>query len=370
MDPEVANDSNSKRLKTLDGWRAIAIFFVLISHLPFSDTFPRRWHWIADVFQGDLGVRCFFVLSGFLITYLMLVEAEENGAVSFSLFYMRRVLRIFPLYIAYLVVLFIATAAGVYEDSLTSWLGCLTFTRNYIGDGGSATVHFWSLAVEEQFYLVWPLLFAGFNLAKRRKLAIFLLFLTIPICSVVRAAFVDNIDYQSFVDRLFGIRSFFRYFDSLAIGCMTAYLWRPETIRPMAAGIFPIPIMIGCIVATRTFMKGFWSAITPHGFGPVLAAVVPSLEAICMAGMMICTASNSKSTLGRILELGFLRTIGVLSYSLYVWHVLFLTEFFPGVFPKICYHFLVWPVLAFIAAGASYRFLEAPFFELRRKFRN
>ena len=85
-------------------------------------------------------------------------EAGLTGSISLTRFYIRRALRILPIYVTYLLVLALLTAFGLYHDSPSSWLGALTFTRNMIGQGRSATVQLWSLAVEEQFYLLWPIL--------------------------------------------------------------------------------------------------------------------------------------------------------------------------------------------------------------------
>ena len=179
------------RIPSLDGWRAIGVTLVLVSHMPFSAGFPEPYAYqLTEVFDGELGVRLFFVLSGFLITHLLLAEARASGGISLKRFYIRRALRILPIYVAYLLVLGVLTALGLYHDALSSWIGALTFTRNMIGQGRSATVQLWSLAVEEQFYLVWPLVLGTFALWRRPRAFVWVLLLGIAACPIMRATLV------------------------------------------------------------------------------------------------------------------------------------------------------------------------------------
>src|SRR5436190_7094955 len=128
---------------------------VFFSHFTATRGFsPPSW-W-DQVFQGNLGVRVFFVISGLLITYLLLLEADRRGRVSLRSFYTRRVLRIFPVYFLYLGVVFALTAAGLYTDTATTFIGSATFTRNLIGQSQSLTRHYRSLSVGEQIYVVRP----------------------------------------------------------------------------------------------------------------------------------------------------------------------------------------------------------------------
>src|SRR3954467_5480457 len=94
-------ESKWPRLPSLDGWRAVAIALVVLSHFEAARGFPAP-SWWSLAFQGNLGVRMFFVISGLLITYLLLIEADRSGRVSLRAFYMRRALRILPVYFLYL----------------------------------------------------------------------------------------------------------------------------------------------------------------------------------------------------------------------------------------------------------------------------
>src|SRR5947207_1759718 len=173
-DKDISSVYQPTRLPSLDGWRAVAIAMVVMSHFTAVRGFsPPAW-W-TQAFQGNLGVRIFFVISGLLITYLLLLEAERRGRPSLRSFYTRRVLRIFPVYFLYLGVVVGLTLAGLYTDTATAWIGSLPFTRNFIGQTQSLTGHYWSLAVEEQFYLVWPITLVALRLWERPRTAIGLL---------------------------------------------------------------------------------------------------------------------------------------------------------------------------------------------------
>src|SRR5580692_8595009 len=144
------------RLPSLDGWRAISILLVLGCHATCAEGFPAVLTPVFNsIFDGNLGVRFFFIVSGFLITWLMLLENAKNGSVSLREFYIRRCLRILPIYVAFLCVLAVLHFTGVGRESTAAWTGNLTFTRNLQGSatGGDAfSAHLWSLSIEEQFY--------------------------------------------------------------------------------------------------------------------------------------------------------------------------------------------------------------------------
>jgi peptidoglycan/LPS O-acetylase OafA/YrhL len=177
----------SRRLPSLDGWRAVAILLVLLSHwwaTGGADNIPR---WIRPITgQGDLGVRIFLVLSGLLITHLLLEENDSYGSIDLRSFYIRRVLRIFPVYFAFLLLLATLSAFGLYYDDVATWIGALTFTRNVIGKGNSATGHLWSLAVEEQFYFVWPSTMMAAKLGNRPRIAMTALITTVVAVTFLR----------------------------------------------------------------------------------------------------------------------------------------------------------------------------------------
>src|ERR1700731_4102388 len=131
------------RIPTLDGWRGVAILLVLIGHF-----MPRTYFSLVRTIGGH-GVSVFFVLSGFLITSRLLDEQERNGRINLLRFYLRRIFRLMPCAWTFLLVVW--TLGIVKPGEIES---CLFFFRNYVAFGPSGpTVHFWSLSIEEQFYL-------------------------------------------------------------------------------------------------------------------------------------------------------------------------------------------------------------------------
>src|ERR1700733_3368995 len=172
---------DSKRLPSLDGLRAVAISFVLLGHASHTALFPQAWKSVLARLPalGHFGVELFFVISGFVITHSLANEERDNDTVSLRAFYVRRVLRILPPVAAYLLFVFVLQAAGAIDLDRVEWVAALTFTRNFCA-GHWITGHLWSLAVEEQFYLLWPFMFAFARFARWRLS--FLLIVAAPIC--------------------------------------------------------------------------------------------------------------------------------------------------------------------------------------------
>src|SRR5258708_25275484 len=153
---ETAHTSSSPDyLPTLNGWRALAIFGVLICHAAsvlwgVNGTHPDdRLYGLTR--YGALGVDVFFGISGFLICTRLLQEEERTGRISLRNFYIRRAFRILPPYLLYLVVLAAIAGIGLITLHAMDFVSCLLFFRNYVA-GSWYTGHFWSLAVEEHFY--------------------------------------------------------------------------------------------------------------------------------------------------------------------------------------------------------------------------
>ena len=152
-------------IPTLDGWRAVAVMMVVVAHElvskpdinPSIDSFALR--------LGPLGVQIFFAISGYLICTLLLLESDKRP-ISLRAFYTRRVFRILPPAFTYLTVVGLLSAAGVIAVRGIDIASCIFLFANYITNGWYVA-HFWSLSVEEHFYLLWPaiLAFAGWRRA-------------------------------------------------------------------------------------------------------------------------------------------------------------------------------------------------------------
>lgn len=162
----------SKLIPSLNGLRALSIIAVLVSHAE-----DRSFH-LSNSSGGQIGVNIFFVISGFLITLLLIKKEKTNGSISLRDFFIRRSLRIFPVYFLLLFVYFVLQNLYILSIPQTSWISSLTYTR-YFFKGEWETGHLWSLSIEEQFYLVWPFVFV--NLKNRRVTFAWAVVLLVPI---------------------------------------------------------------------------------------------------------------------------------------------------------------------------------------------
>ncbi|MEP6729796.1 MAG: acyltransferase [bacterium] len=335
------------RIPSLDGLRAISIIAVIAGHLVGTRNFPA---WTAPVLAAPqlniafLGVRVFFVISGFLITGLLCGELERNGRISLSRFYMRRTLRIIPAYLAFVAVIAILVAMGLVVVAPHDFAYALTYTMNYAPSRGWALGHLWSLALEEQFYLIWPLtlVLVGRRWGARTALAVVLI---VPFVRV--AAMVRNQPVLTF-----GTMS-----DALAIGCL-AQLWGTH-IMETRAGRFvikagwagPLLLALAMVVAANNRRTGWLT--------------FDALTNIACGVFVLHCVYHPHTWLGRLLNVRALVFIGTLSYSLYLWQQLFVdreSTSWPHAFPMNI-------MLAFLAALASYYAVEQPFLRLRHRWR-
>ena len=165
-------DTQPNRIPCLDGLRAISIGLVVVSH--FIGTLGLQ----INTTVGNLGVRVFFVISGFLITSILAAEFEKTSDLNLKKFYFRRTLRIFPAYYFYIAVIFLFTVLGFYDIPMSAFLAPLTYTSNYLFPNVWELGHTWSLSVEEQFYLLFPGIFLIFGLSKSKKLLLFIILVT------------------------------------------------------------------------------------------------------------------------------------------------------------------------------------------------
>jgi peptidoglycan/LPS O-acetylase OafA/YrhL len=353
-----AADDLRGRLPSLDGWRALAVILVLVSHTAYADAAPVMFEALIPV--GDLGVRAFFVLSGFLITFLLLQEARRQNGISLPQFYMRRAIRILPPYAAYVAVLGGLSWAGLYSDSPSSWLGVLTFTRNVVGRGASATVHFWSLAIEEQFYLVWPGAIVILGLWKRRKTMAVLLVALVVAAVFFRWQLTSASFGGSLLNRLRSPKSALAYMDSLAVGCLGACAAVHYGRRSLsnAWGRIGIGLAFIVIVVGEIVLRGHVRTL--------VAALVPAVQALSFMTLFWITAFQPTGIVAQALNSRPLTLLGRWSYSLYVWQFLMLPSFMHASAGHWFQHWTVWWTGALALALSSYYGLERPALRLRQ----
>jgi peptidoglycan/LPS O-acetylase OafA/YrhL len=349
-----------QRVPYLDGFRAVSILLVLGFHGMGPVT-----TWVGATFAGWAGVEIFFVISGFLITGLLIREQQEFGSFSFKRFYIRRALRIFPAYYLFLAILFYVkgwewrgafAVAGCYltnYDTVFGW--------NQIH--GSGLIHTWSLAVEEQFYLLWPLTF--YLCGKRAPI---FAAVTIVVVALWRSVLFLHGESWEYIGS-----GFFTRLDCLMAGCLAAMLWsepRPRAYLQKALG--------GGWTAAALALALFCSSQTlghASDGNPLFWFLRYPLHAILIALFIVALCATPTSGVARALSIPVMVWIGRLSYSLYLWHgfIFQKTDWYLGRFvPSGPYHDLVMEGVRFLAvlavASASYYIIECPFLSLKKYF--
>ncbi|MGO8994521.1 MAG: acyltransferase family protein [Polyangiaceae bacterium] len=335
------------RLPSLDGLRALSISLVLFGHLQGTAHFGRLPRW-AQLEYGNIGVRVFFVISGYLITTLLLRELEKSGTISISEFYVRRAFRIFPAFYAYLAVVAVLGALGVVALRPGDILHASTYTTNYHYDRAWSLGHMWSLAVEEQFYLGWPLLL--FLLGKRRGL--FVALGVIVLAPVVRVATLHlHLGPQAGIGE-----SFQTVADSIAAGCVLACVIGELEASPRYTAFqrsraFVLVPLFALAVAV----------VSQHGSTTLSLAFGETCLNLSIALIIHYGIRHPESPAGRVLNLRPLVYVGTLSYSLYLWQQLFLNR-------SSTQWFAAFPLniaLAAACAVISFHFVEQPFLRWR-----
>ena len=174
-----------RNIPSLDGLRAVSVGMVIAAHLSevVAQKIPFIPLWLYAAW-GSLGVQTFFVISGFLITLILLKELNATGTISLGRFYFRRALRIFPAFYVYLAAGLALTLAGVFAGKPSAFLIAGTYTTNYLGLDSPLLEHTWSLSLEEQFYLLWPAALLLLGTRKGIKLATWLILLS-PLSRIV-----------------------------------------------------------------------------------------------------------------------------------------------------------------------------------------
>ncbi len=347
------------RMGQLDGLRAIAVFAVIAQH-----TLPPE-NPLSSLRLGSHAVHLFFVLSGFLITAILLSARDrcENGGYQMrhvlKAFYLRRALRIFP---AYYLILAIAFIVGV-EDLRGSWEWHFSYLTNvYLairGTGHGAVTHLWSLAIEEQFYIVWPLVVL---LMPRRWLSTTLsvTVLTGPLFRLGMWNLTQNVKSTTMLMPACA--------DFLGTGAILAYLSRNHV--PDASTARVAAYICGGSAALWAFSLQFSESATLVISGLIEAAFFASVIYLC--------ANSMTGVFGRVLNAAPLRFVGLISYGIYLIH-----HFIPYFFVALERRFDVWSrfplthgwasfvavsVVSTLFAALSWQLIEAPINSFKRFF--
>ena len=363
-----------KHIKGLDTLRAFAVFFVLIQHkgVWFDDTAPNG-RFIKEVLipDGGGGVFLFFVLSGFLITSILLAQRTDDGSAKGGIiknFFIRRTLRIFPIYYLLLLFLYAIDYTGLKED--LPWH--LTYTTNircYLTNSWNSFSHAWTLSVEEQFYLLWPWLII-FTPGRYLK-HVFFSAIAIGIASTWYCMTIKGHMAPFLV---------FNCFDSFGIGGLLAYA---QTNEKYAAYFDKAIKWVGSLALCIYLYWKVGMFLHWEVYGLVFLKTIDSVMAVCIISAVI----KAKPSRFRryFLENRFLNFVGRISYGIYLYHYVYnalayyqLNDLLDKITREhaslnalvIDPHFYYWLHVGMIIAisAASYYLIEQPILRLKKYF--
>lgn len=343
-------------LKGLNGIRAIAAMTVVISHvlekingfgLP---AIKEYWDFSA------YGVTMFFALSGFLITYLLLLEKKKYATINIRNFYVRRILRIWPLYYLYFLLALLFTYL-YFENAIgaTTWLYVFLSANivNALHSSIPLLVHFWSLGVEEQFYLFWPWLI---KITSPLKTVIIFTVCFLIVKLIVRFVAVDSVAYQLV---------YFTRFDCMSIGAMGAILYYNEIKWFKQVMFHPVTQIVSwtVLIASVKLFTLLPDIITHEVIAGITVVII------------INAAFNEKCIVN--LENRIFDFLGKISFGIYVYHILIIfllqktiSGFISDISTPMQFVIIFLSVVlsTIITAYLSYRYFESPFLKLKYKF--
>jgi len=340
--------NNKQRLHSLDGLRAASIMLVLVGHIAGTVNAPS---WLTPLHNlGNFGVKIFFVISGFLITFLLLEELKQYKSISIKNFYLRRCFRIFPAFYFYIVCIVIANYFGFIELFKGDIFHASTYTMNYHHERAWALNHTWSLAVEEQFYLLWPLALVILGL----KRALLCAAAFVIIAPIIRAVMWFVLDAPPSAMT----REFQAVGDALASGCLLAVIhhrgWNiPKWFQHISFSLIPISLFVIPVLLYKVSPSLFY--ILGQSYVNIAAAAI----------IWRCI-SVDHGIAYRCLNTKFSVWLGTLSYSLYLWQEPFLNSWSTA-------WFAAWPInliLAFICAVISLYLIERPCLAIKQRYIN
>ena len=351
--------ANLKYYKNLDGVRAIAA--LLVMNLHFFNEIEINSFLLNILFKfasiGQTGVTLFFVLSGFLITRILINNVQNSGSI--KNFYIRRVLRIFPLYYLFLFIsLFLYPLLFNYSSIAEGgiyyffYIQNIAMTFNYSIDTANLG-HFWSLAVEEHYYLIWPIAILFLN---KNNIIRLISFLIIGSLLLRIFMFIEGFSIDWFT---------MTRVDSLAIGSLLAFKELDGSINKKNSIFFLVAVLLLTIIMIftwyyfnyeddfiyQTFKYTFWSFVFYFGISYVLSV-------------------DKNHFINKVLESKLLSYTGKISYGLYVYHLFaykIIIEYFNFGFWVI--NFILFIIITYLISSVSYYVYEIYFLRLKYFFK-
>lgn len=344
-----------RSIPSLDGLRAVSILLVIFAHsrwfLPPIVTTTSFFKYVVG--NGTHGVAVFFVISGYLITTLLIREFNKEGTVSLKRFYFRRSLRIFPPFYFYLAVMAVLWAVRIIPEDWPSFLASLTYTWAYYPKAqGYFITHTWSLSIEEQFYLFWPLMFVLLHRKDRLIQVSWWMILLFPPLRVLLYFVAPNLRGHEFY-MVHG------WMDTMMVGCLLALLRQQSAFERWTSRFLNI-FTVSAMMLIAFYLIPIAISTLPKTLGTVLAlTIAPTIVAFCIGGTMIYLIDTKHRLILDAFNNPVIRHIGVISYSLYLWQQLFMSDRLS----LLPYGY----VLMFLCAEVSFWLIEKPSLALRTK---
>lgn len=346
--------SSEKFIPSLDGWRAVAIILVFVSHAGLGKFVP-----------GGLGVTIFFFLSGYLITTLTCREFDRDHTISIKHFYARRAVRLLPPLVVTLTLAYGLAYAGAIQGGYTvqGFISQLLYFANYYSlffDTGNTTPAgtgiFWSLAVEEHFYFAFPVIFLVLRQLKN-KLA-FAIFLTVT-CLVVLA-------WRIYLIGIVGVHESRTYYatdtriDSIIFGCLLALIRNPLEHKTEHVTLNSIDyVILGTSISALLFSIVYRNAFFRE-------TIRYTVQGIALAPLFFYSIKHYRHFLFRPLQSQFMQRIGVYSYSIYLIHYILL-ERLRNATPLAVLDATLAAVLSLTFAFAIDKHVDKPLHQLKRR---
>lgn len=340
-------------IKGFDALRAISITLVLTSHLGLflilpENTFIRERLWL--LISGTTGVQIFFTISGFLITSILLKEKERNGTIHFRNFYIRRFLRLMPPLLVFYPIIAILMQSGQITATSEGLLLSIFYLYNFVPRECYTTElgHTWSLALEEQYYLIWPFFVRYFQRINTYSIVIFTILIACIACFFI-------LPRTSFQHTYYVSRWFIPAVAPILVGSYAAFI---NQKRPNLSTRFRSN--------KRVLIYSFILFVFPLYAVGDMRACYTIVQAAGISLWLLWIFHNQESRLTQLLDNRFVNYIGKISYGLYVYQGLFLTTG-PGgklwiqQFPQNI-------LLTFALAIVSFHFLEKPILKLKQRF--
>jgi peptidoglycan/LPS O-acetylase OafA/YrhL len=346
-------DTLQKRIPSLDGLRALSILLVILSHcfLHFQARGRVQTWFLALVSNGSVGVSIFFVISGFLITLLLVKEEKRFGSIDLKDFYVRRAFRILPAFLLYVGTVGVLTLTGVLTIPAREFWHALTFTMDYLQNRDWYLGHVWSLSVEEQFYLLWPAMMVFLSKRSLKRIAAAVVILG-PLIRMLDRALLPNTRFE--IEYMGHTRA-----DMLMFGCLIALYFGDERLAALLKRLsaFGVPAL------SALFLFVISPAIELRFGGMYIKTIGYTLQGLSISIVMLYLITNFERGPGKLCNAPIVVHLGTLSYSLYLWQELFLgsNRFDP-------LRILAGVGCAVLAAEASYFLVEQPMLRVKRGF--